>query len=303
MIDIGVIITGLLSGALYAIVALGLSLVFGVMRLVNLAHGEIMVLGAYVATLVVGAFGMDPLLSLLIVVPVIFLLAYPVQRYLFTGLLRRGMEPPLVAAFGISLLVSASLAQIFGGTARSLNAPYGNAGVELAGVPVRASGLITLAIAVVLIVGTHLVVTRTQWGTALRAAATDPGTASTMGINVNRVYALTFAAAAAFAAVAGVLVGVGYSFAPTTGSSYVLIGFTVVVLGGTGSVLGSLWAGFAVGIVQSIGSTVLGGEYRDLVVYVAFIAILLAGPTVGRLRDWARFRRTTMVAPKLETVK
>jgi branched-chain amino acid transport system permease protein len=123
-----------------------------------------------------------------------------------------------------------------------------------------------------------------------------------MGIDVNKVYAITFAAAAAFAAVAGVLVGVGYSFAPTTGASYVLIGFTVVVLGGTGSVLGSLWAGFAVGVIQSVGSSILGGEYRDLVVYVAFIIVLIAGPGVGRLRNRLRERQRPVNRVEAEVV-
>ena len=285
MLDIGVIVTGLLAGALYGIVALGLSLVFGVMRLVNLAHGEIMMLGAYLASLLIGWTGIDPLLSLLVVAPAMFLLAYPLQRYLLTGLLHRGLEPPLVAAFGVSLLLSASFAQIFGGTARSLDASYGNTGVSLLGVSVRVSALITLAIAVVLFTATHLVITRTQWGNALRAAAADPSTASTMGINVHRVYAMAFAVSAAFASVAGVLVGIGYSFGPTTGTGYVLIGFTVVVLGGTGRVLGALLAGLAIGVVQSMGSAVLGGEYRDLVVFVAFLLILAVQPALTNLRQ------------------
>ena len=278
MIDIGIIVNGLLSGALYALVGLGLSLVFGVMRLVNLAHGELMVLGSYVASVVISATGIDPLLSLVIVVPAVLVLAYAIQRLLFTGLLSRGMEPPLVAAFGLSLLISASLTLIFGGNPRSLAAVYGQTGVKIAGTTLRWSAIITFVMAVVLIVGTHLVVTRTQWGASLRAASTDPTTAATMGINVKQVYAVTFAVASAFAAIAGVLVGIGFSFSPTTGAGYVLIGFAVVVLGGTGSVLGVLWGGLILGLIQSIGAATLGGEYRDLVIYGAFVLILVLGP-------------------------
>jgi len=284
MLDVGDLINGLLSGALYALVALGLSLVFGVMRLVNLAHGEVMILGAYMASVVIALTGIDPLLSLVVVVPVILVFGYVLQRLLFTELLARGLEPPVVAAFGVSLLISASLAQIFGGTPRSLDAEYGRAGVELFGTNVRWSAVITFGIAVVLIVGTHLAVTRTQWGAALRAASSDPMTAATMGINVKHVYAITFGLAAGFAAVAGVLVGVGFSFSPTSGTGYVLIGFAVVVLGGTGSVLGALWGGLALGLIQSIGSAVLGGEYRELVVYAAFVIILVLGPFAAAAR-------------------
>lgn len=294
MID--AVVNGLLTGGLYAIVALGLSLVFGVMGLVNLAHGDLMVIGAYVASIVVGLLPIDPLLSLVVVVPVVFLLAYPLQRFVLTGLLQRGLEPPLVATFGVSLLISALLAQIFGGDARSLNAPYATTGLPILGVTVRLSGLITLGIAIVLVLGMNAVITRTQFGSALRAASADATTASTMGIDVKRIYAITFATAAAFAAVAGVLVGIGYSFAPTTGAGYLLIGFTVVVLGGTTGVIGSLWGGLAVGVIQSVGSTVLGGQYRDLVVYVAFLVILLLAPTASRLRARLPRRRPRELA-------
>lgn len=297
MINTGVIVTGLLSGALYALVALGLSLVFGVMRLVNLAHGELMMLGAYVALLVVGWTGMDPLLSLVIVVPVIGLLAYPLQRYVFTGLLRRGQEePPLVAAFGVSLALAAALSLVFGGTTQSLNAPYASTGFAFLGTTVRVSSLITLVIAVVLIFATHFVIRRTRAGSTLRAAAADPATAATMGINVNRVYGLTFAVAAAFAAIAGVLVGIGYSFSPTGGTAYVLIGFTVVVLGGTGNVLGTLVGGLVIGLVQSIGGAVFGGEYRDLVVYVTFLLILTVRPFLRPLQARLSARRTAALS-------
>lgn len=285
------VVNGLLSGGLYAIIAVGLSLVFGVMGLVNLAHGDIMIVGAYLASLLVGALHVDPLLSLVVVVPVVMLLAYPLQRFVLTGLLRRGLEPPLVATFGVSLLISAALAEVFGGDARSLDAPYASSGFTVADVSIPTIGAITLVLAVVLVVATHLAVSRTQFGAALRAASADPVTAGTMGIDVQRVYALTFAAAAGFAAVAGVLIGVGYSFGPTTGTGYLLIGFTVVVLGGTSGVLGSLWGGLAVGLIQSIGSTLLGGQYRDLVVYLAFLVILLLAPSAARLRHSLPRRR------------
>ncbi|MFB2587018.1 branched-chain amino acid ABC transporter permease [Herbiconiux liukaitaii] len=298
MIDGGVILSGLLTGGLYAVVALGLSLVFGVMKLVNLAHGEIIVLGAYGASLAVTILGWDPLLSILIVAPVVALLAYPLQRYVLTGLLRRGLEPPLVATFGVSLLVSSALVIAFSGNARSLPAAYALQGIEIAGITVRLSDVIAFAIGVVLVVACHLVMTRTRFGTSLRAAATDPATAGLMAIDVKRIYALTFAAAAGFAAVAGVLIGVGYSFTPTTGASYILIGFTVVVLGGTGSILGTLWGGLALGLIQSAGSSVLGGQYRDLVIYVAFIVILLVKPFAGRIADSVRASRARGVVLK-----
>ena len=288
--DATVIIAGLLTGGLYATVGLGLALVFGVMRLVNLAHGELIMLGAFASSLVLAWFGLDPFLSLVIVVPLMALIAYPVQRFLLTGLLRRGLEPPLVATFGLSLLISAGLTAAFGGQARSLPASYATAGMNLFGVQVRVIDVLGLAIGVGLTAATFLVMRRTRWGAALRAASSDPATASTMGINVNVVYAVTFAASAAIAAIGGVLIGTAYSFTPTAGMSWILIGFTVVVLGGTGNPFGALIGGLVLGLVQSIGGAVLGGQYRDFVIYFAFIVVLALKPVAELVLDRWRSR-------------
>lgn len=277
-LDAAVVVTGILIGGLYATVALGLSLVFGVMRLVNLAYGELLVGGAYLSSVVVSRLGVDPLLSLLIVAPAAFALAYPLQRLLFTNLLRRGLEPPLVAAFGVSLLLQAALLQAFSADARSLPAGYATRGLSLLGVQVRLVYMVAFGVGAALVVATHLVLTRTEWGVALRAAALDPQTATTMGVDVRHLYAVTFGVSAALASVAGVLVGIAFSFSPTSGAGYLLIGMTVVVLGGAGNVLGALVGGVLIGVVQSAGGAVFGGQYRDLVVYVAFVALLAVRP-------------------------
>lgn len=281
------ILSGLMTGGVYSIVGLGLSLVFGVMKLVNLAYGALIVAGAYVASLVMVALGADPFVSLVIVVPVMALIAYPLQCFIFTGLLKRGIEPPLVASFGVSLAVGALLTQVFGGTSRSLNVGYASVGIDLFGTRVRFIDLVGLAIGVVMVVAMHFFLARSRWGTTLTAASSDPVTAGTMGINVNVVYALTFSASAAVAAVAGVLIGTAYSFTPTSGTNYMLIGFTVVVLGGTGRVLGTLWGGLALGVVQSVGGAVFGGEYRDFVIYAAFLIVLAVKPTIDAIRQRA----------------
>ncbi len=283
MVDAGVILSGLLTGTLYALIGLGLTLLSGVMRLVNLAHGELMMVGAYLASVVMGLFGVDPLLTLVIVVPVVMIVGYPLQRHVFTRLLRRNEEAPMVATFGLSQLIIAILVILFGGNVRSLSAPYATQGIELLGTTVRVSSIITAVISVVLVVATYLVVQRTQWGAALRASAVDPQTASTMGINVERVYALTFAVSAAFAAIAGILVGIGFAYSPSSGAKYMLIGFTVVVLGGFGSVMGTLWAGLGIGLIEAVGAAVFGTEFRELVIYVTFILILIVVPLVVRV--------------------
>ncbi|MEZ5121398.1 MAG: branched-chain amino acid ABC transporter permease [Solirubrobacterales bacterium] len=272
------IVNGLLIGGLYTTIALGLSLVFGVMRLVNLAHGELLVGGAYVAFFVVSHGHVDPLLSLVVAVPVIFAIAYPLQRFVLEGLLIRGIEPALVATFGISIVVQSLLTEAYSGNARSFTTGYADDGFSVAGIDVRVIYMIAFAIALALVAATELGLRRTRFGTALRAAAQDADTARTMGVNVAHVHGVTFGVAAAMAAIGGVLVGLAYSFTPTTGQGYLLRGFCVVVLGGVGSVWGTLAGGLALGLAESVAADQLGGAYRDLAVYLLFIAVLALRP-------------------------
>lgn len=296
----GTVLSGVTSGALYAVVAIGLSLVFGVMNLVNVAHGDLVVVGGYLAAVAVTVTGMDPLLSLVIVVPLAFGLGWALQLGVLGALLRRGLEPPLVATFGLSLAIGGVLTLVFGSDPRSLPAPYALWGVPVAGTVVRFSEILVLGVAVVLVLGTHVVLTRTQAGAALRASAGDPGTAGTMGIDVRRVHAATVGTAASFAAVAGVLVGVSYSITPTSGAALLVTAFAVVVLGGTGGVLGTLVAGVALGLVQSTGGALLGGQYRDVIIYVAFVVLLVLRPSISAL--WSRRRRRATASARTRTV-
>lgn len=272
------IVHGIMLGGLYAIVALGLSLVFGVMRLVNLAHGTMIVGGGYLAHFVVAGSGIDPLLALLVVCPVMFAIGYGMQRWLITDLLARGSEPALVGTFGLLLLGQGAFTLIFTSGPVSLPASYANVGIDLAATRVRLIDLIALALGVALVLGISMLMRRSLFGIALRAAAADPSTASTMGIDVRNVYAVTFGLAAALAAIAGVIVGIGLSFTPTSGLAYLTIGFTVVVLGGLGSVSGTLIAAMLVGLAQAIGGALFGPVYQLLTVYLLFILLLALRP-------------------------
>jgi branched-chain amino acid transport system permease protein len=272
------IVNGLLLGGLYTVIALGLSLVFGVMRMINLAYGEFLVGGAFLAYYVTDGLGVDPLVSLLIVVPAFMVMAYPIQRWLLSPLLVRGPEPPLVATFGIALVIQSLLTQAFTGNPKSLSASYAEKGWSLAGIDLRVTYVIALVLAIVLVVGLNALLKKTRYGTAIRAASADPETTGMMGVNVKHIYSLTFAIAAGLAAIGGVLVGLTFSFTPTTGTTYLIKGFTVVVLGGIGSITGTLYAGLFLGVVESVSADVLGGAYRDLTVYLIFLAILFVRP-------------------------
>lgn len=272
------VVTGILLGGLFSVTALGLSLVFGVMRLINLVHGELVILGAYLAFVVADHAGVDPLLSLVAVAPVMFVLAYPVQRILLTPVMAKGPEPALLTTFGLSVIAQNLFTLIFSGDTKSLSAPYADSSLAVLGLHVPAMYVIAFAFALVLCGAAHLGLQRTGAGRAVRAAAEDPGAAEVMGVDVRRVYAVIYGLAAACAAVGGVLAGLAFSFTPTTGTTYLLTGFAVVVLGGLGSVKGTLYGGLLLGLIESVGAAFIGDGYRDFVGFAAFLIILAVRP-------------------------
>jgi len=276
--NVDAVVNGLLLGGLYALVALGLSVVFGVLRLINLAHGEVLIGGAYLTYLFSEHLGIGPFLALPLVVIVVAILAYLVQRILLTSLLVRGAEGALVATFGISLLAQGIFSQAFSSTPKSLTSSLSTSGFTVAGVQTRTIYLVAFVIAAILCIAAHLLLTRTRTGTRIRAAAADPSTAGLVGIDIRRVYALTFALGAAITALGGVLLGVTFSFTPTTGTQYLLIGIAVVVLGGVGNVLGTFAGALLLGLVQSIAAAQFGGGFRDLSVYLVFFVVLAVRP-------------------------
>lgn len=276
--SLDVLAAGVLAGGLYALVGLGISLVFGVLKLMNLAHGELVMAGAYVASLFVVGAGWDPLLALPFAMAGVAIIAYPLQRYLLTPLLRGGPTAPLVATFGLSLLAQAIFQAAFGSHPKNLDAPYATSGITLLGVRIQSIYLITFVLTVVLCLITHYILTRTRAGGAVRAASADPVTAAILGLNVNRIYAFTLAGAAALAAAGGVMTGVAQSFTPTSGLPLLLTGFAVMALAGIGSVGGVFLAGVTLGVIQSLSVSVFGGGWRDVVVYLVFFLALAIRP-------------------------
>jgi len=278
MMNADAVVNGLLLGGLYALVALGLSVVFGVLRLINLAHGEVLIGGAYLTYLITEHFGIGAFTALPIVVIVLAALAYLLQRFLLTGLLVRGADGALVATFGISLLAQGVFSQSFTSDPKCLDSPLSTSGFTVGGIQIRTVYLVAFAAAALLCLAVHLLLTRTRAGTRVRAAAADPSTAGLMGIDIRRVYAITFAAGAAITSLGGVLLGVTFSFTPTSGTQYLLIGIAVVVLGGVGNVLGTFAGALLLGLVQSLAAAQFGGGYRDLSVYLLFFLVLAARP-------------------------
>jgi branched-chain amino acid transport system permease protein len=272
------LVNSVFYAGLYASLALGLTLVFGVMRLVNLAHGDIIVGGGYLAVFFSTKLGLDPMLSLVLIVPVMIAIMYPLQRGLLNPLLAHGEEPPLVATFGISLIVETIFLLTYSSNTQSLNPSYGFSGVDILGTTVRVIFVIAFVVGVTLVLATHFGLTRLRFGKALRAASEDPEAAASLGIDVKHVYALTFAVAAGLSAFAGVEIGVAFALTPTAGLTWLLLAFTVMVLGGMGSVIGTLAGGFIVALAQEYGALAFGPQYQNLIVFGLLVIMLVVRP-------------------------
>jgi len=271
-------VNGLVLGGLYAITALGLSMVFGVMRLVNIAHGELLILAAYLNFVIASALGFDPFIATLLVIPILFGLGYVLQRWLFNPLMGSGMEPPLLTAFGLAIIAQNAFISVWGVNTRAITTSYTETSVQILGVRVPLLYVVAFSLSILLIGGMHLFISRTYMGKAIRAATHDIHTAQVMGINVNSVYAFTFAIAASTAALGGVLIGMIFSFVPASGFVWLLKGFVVVVLGGMGNILGTLAGGLILGTAEGFGAAIVGTGYRDMIGYVIFLIVLTVRP-------------------------
>ena len=277
---INTIVQGLLLGGLYALFALGLSLVFGVMKLVNIAHGDLILLAAFLAIAITAALGLHPFLSLAILIPLMFVIGYVLQRGLLNFTLGRDILPPLLVTFGLSILIQNGLLEVFSADSRSL--PGG--GIETASfqltehIAIGTLPLIIFITALVLTVGLQLFFARTALGRAFRATSDDQQAAQLMGIDNRHIYALATAVAFATIAVSGVFLALRTTIAPTDGPAQLLYGFEAVIIGGLGSIWGTFAGGMILGVAQAIGFRVDPG-WGVLAGHVAFLAVLLFKPT------------------------
>ncbi len=272
------LITGLLLGGILALCALGLSLVLGVLRLVNLAHGVFVVVGAYAGYYLLRITGIDPLLGLPLVAVAVAVVAAPLYRWLIHPLMGRAAEPPMMTTFGIAIVVDNALVLAFSANTRSITTAYSTAAMTVGGVTFPRIYAIGFAISLALILAVHWLVSKSAFGRDLRASAQDPVAAAVVGVPVARVQMITFALGAACAAIGGTLMGLAFSFGPSSGAGFLLTGFAIVVLGGLGNVLGTLFAGVAIGLLQGLGGALFGDGYRDLVALAVFLLALVVKP-------------------------
>jgi len=276
------IVLGLLLGGLYGLAAAGLSLVFGVLKVLNVAHGELIMLGGYGAFWLFALLGWDPFAALLLVIPGSLLLGAVLYVGLFGFVVRAHEEirikNSLLVGFGLALALHALAVRLWTADDRSITTPYSGAVLTVGELSIPVIRLGSLAIAFALIAALHLLLARWRWGKAIRATAEDWQAALLTGIDVRRAYLLAFAIGTALAGAAGTLVSVGYSISPSMGLEWTLKALIVVVLAGLGSMLGTFVAGLFVGVAEALSAAAFGGPYREVVGLVLFVVVLCARP-------------------------
>lgn len=283
---VNTLVQGILLGSLYALFGTGLSLIFGVMRLVNLAHGDFIVLAAYLGLLAV-ALGLHPLLSVLVVIPVLFILGVLLQRGILNRVLNEGLMPPLVITFGLSVLVQNGLQLGFSADSQDLDAgALETASMRLGEVTVGAFPFITFMTAIVILAALQFFLNRTKLGQAFRATSDDPATAELMGINSRQIYGWAMGLSLAIVAVAGVLLGIRTNFTPTIGPARLIFAFETVIIGGLGSIWGTLAGGIILGLAQNIGAA-LDPTWFQLAGHIVTLLVLAVKPSglFARTRD------------------
>lgn len=279
MLWLNVILQGVLTGGLYAMFAAGLSLIFGVMRLVNIAHGDLIVLAAYVALMATTALGVNPLVSLIVVVPAMAVIGYALQRGLLNRTLGEDLLPPLLVTFGLSIIIQNGLLELFTADSRKLQA----GAIEVAtmqvtqGLWIGVLPLLQFAVAVGVIAGLQLLFYRTALGRAFRATSDDPAVAQLMGLDTRHVFALAMALSLAVVAIAGVFLAVRSNFDPAIGPARLIFGFEAVIIGGLGNLWGTLAGGVILGVSQAIGAQIDPG-WQLLAGHIAFLVILALRP-------------------------
>jgi branched-chain amino acid transport system permease protein len=276
---VSAILDGILLGGLYGLFAAGLSLIFGVMRLVNIAHGDLIILSAYVALVVAGALGFHPLVCLVIVVPLMAALGYGLQRLILSHTLGENILPPLLVTFGLSVFLQNALLQIFSADSRRL--PAG--GLETlhldlpAGVAVGVLPCLMFIVAVAVICGLQWLLYHTVLGRAFRSVSDDQEMAQLMGVNNRHLFGLAMALSLSIVSIAGVFLGIRTNFDPSIGPTRLIFAFEAIIMGGLGDLWGTLVGGVILGVAQTLGAKINPG-YQILAGHIVFLVILTLRP-------------------------
>jgi len=272
------IINGILFGSVYAMIGIGFSLVWGVMNIVNLAHGSFIMIGAYLSFSLYAAYRIDPFLSIPLVMALLFLLAYGIQYFLINRVVRGPSFVTLTFTFGLQILIANVCLLIWTADYKSVKLPYSSAGLELGGlvIPLVRFGIFGVAVLVTFLF--YLFMRKTKVGIAINATALNFEGAKTVGVDVDKIYAVTYAVSAALAAAAGALISPIMSINPFTGGALVGKAFVISILGGLGSTVGALVGGLTLGLVETIGTAIFPSAVQDFLGFAVLVLVLVLKP-------------------------
>jgi len=276
------IVSGLVLGGTYALIAMGLTLQYGIARIMNLAYGETIIAAAFLAYVLFGQWGINPVLGLLVAVPIGFVFGHLVYGLMLRPLVARAANresleiDSILATFGLLFVIQGVMLVVFGSNYTSYS--YLNVGINVFGAVIAANRLLALGLAVVLGGGLYLLFTRTLWGTALRAVAVSPTAAPLVGIDVDRAARLAFAIGCGLSAAGGVVISTYQTFTATAGVVFTMKALVVVIMGGVGNILGALSAGLILGLVETFVATYLDPGLTLAATYLIFLSVLLWRP-------------------------
>jgi branched-chain amino acid transport system permease protein len=280
------VLSGILVGGIYALMGIGLTMIFGVMRVTNFAHGELLMVGMYLTWLVFTVLHVDPFLSIVLVAPALFVWGALLQKVFINRVLNALPQNQILLTIGLGLIMSNSVMLIFTSDYRILTTTYSSSSYKLGTLSISQPLLYAFVITVIITAGLYWFLLRTDTGQAIRATAQDREAAQLMGINVRRMSVLAFGIGSALAGTAGALISPTYYIFPQVGSTFTLKAFVIVVLGGMGSVVGATLGGIIVGLTESLAAVYVASGLKELVVFVLFLALLLFKPAglLGKTR-------------------
>jgi branched-chain amino acid transport system permease protein len=272
------VLMGVMLGGLYGLIALGLSMVFGVMRMINLAHGDLVVFASYGAYAVLTKLGFDPVLGLIITIPVLFIMGVLIQKYLMSRAAAIGDDAPIIIAFGLSLVIQNANQILWTPLSRGINTHYSQASFYLFHQQLPMTYLMDFVAGIVVMLALREFLRRTYVGRAISATAQDSRASLLMGVNTKRIYCYAFGIAMISVAIAGTFLGMTFPFTPTSGTTFLAIAFGTVIIGGLGSLMGTFLGGIILGLAQTLSAYYFGAEAQMLVVYLIIFAILAFRP-------------------------
>jgi branched-chain amino acid transport system permease protein len=273
------LISGILIGGVYALIGIGLTIIFGVMRVINFAHGELLMVGMYLTYFLFTVFHVDPFLSILITIPLMFLYGAFLQKVFVNRILNALPQNQILLTIGLGLIMSNAVMLAFTSDYKILSTTYSSSSVNVMGISISTPLVISFSITAAITVALYWFLLKTDTGQAIRATAQDREAARLMGINVKRMSILAFGLGAALAGTAGALISPTYYIYPQVGSAFTLKAFVITVLGGMGSVVGATLGGVLIGVAESIGGVYIGSGWKEVVVFVLFLLVLLFKPS------------------------